>query len=88
VSGSTHFWERPEWDELTYLEQAAAMQAALTRLGYDPAAAQHQEEHRQLRAELADLKRELQLLTLRLQKWVETEEAAAKQRLDEYRTQR
>lgn len=87
MSQGQAFWEREDWDALPDSEKAAVMQAALNRLGYDPVESRHREEHRQLQAQIDQLKHDVRMLELALKRWVDNEAAAAKARLDEQRYQ-
>jgi hypothetical protein len=75
-------WDEPGWDSLPYAVKAAAMQAFLTRVGYDPEKSRHEAEHRLLTERISSLEHEVQSLKLQLKGWIDAEQAAAQQRLN------
>lgn len=76
-ANSTPQWDEPDWNELSYADKAAAMQAFLTRVGYDPAKRQHEAEHQQLTARISALEHRVQTLELQLKRWIDAEQATA-----------
>jgi len=80
-------WDEPGWDALPYAVKAEAMQAFLQRVGYDPEKHRHESEHRRLEERISSLEHTVQALTLKLDRWVAAEQAAAQQRIDAQRSQ-
>ena len=82
------FWEREDWNELPYSVKLAEMNTFLQQSGYDPVEAQHDDEHRRLKEQVAQLQHRVEQLELELRRWIESEAAARQARIDGYREQR